>query len=448
MKAGPRSRLAELAMAAALVVAAIVWIERTAWRQIASLRAALEQPQLAQIEFIDRLKLDALELRLALKEDLGNRTPALVARLDDDLSRLRAWLQETNPVTLPATQRALMSRIESALTNYARELRSPSSSAAPSPSLKALLDLCDRLDQAADLEKHKVRSARNASLNALQRVLFFSLALVALAGAVVVAVFYRRLIAPLRAQLSESRTHLERQEKLASLGVFAAGIAHEIRNPLTAIKVRLFSLRQNSQSDTSREEDMQVISDEISRLERIVGDFLQFARPSEPELQLLALDTLLQEVCALLRPQLAKKSVDLVLEAAPEASLHADPQKLKQVLINLVQNAGQSIDGPGTVTLRARLTTHALRGRPTGAVAVEVADTGKGMPPEVIQRLFDPFFTTKEDGTGLGLPIAARIIDKHGGIIEYETHVNRGTTFRVVLPRASTHEESSTSIAH
>jgi two-component system, NtrC family, sensor kinase len=118
------------------------------------------------------------------------------------------------------------------------------------------------------------------------------------------------------------------------------------------------------------------------------------------------------------------------------------------VLINLVHNGAQSIEGPGTVTLRARLTMHLLRGRSTDAVAVDVADTGKGMPPEVVQRLFDPFFTTKEDGTGLGLPIAARIIERHGGMIDYETHLNRGTTFSVILPHAPYYEEATTNTAH
>jgi signal transduction histidine kinase len=115
--------------------------------------------------------------------------------------------------------------------------------------------------------------------------------------------------------------------------------------------------------------------------------------------------------------------------------IRADSGHLKQVLINLVGNAAEAIDGQGTVTLRARAGRAALGGRETDAVILEVADTGKGIPPEVEKRLFDPFFSTKETGTGLGLPIAARIVERHGGVLQYQTRPGHGTTFGVVLPR-------------
>src|SRR5207249_11205325 len=114
---------------------------------------------------------------------------------------------------------------------------------------------------------------------------------------------------------------------------------------------------------------------------------------------------------------------------------------LKQVLINLVRNGAEAIGGAGTVTLRARAARAALGGRETDAVILEVSDTGKGISPEAEKRLFDPFFTTKESGTGLGLPIAARIVEKHGGVLQYQTQMNRGTTFGIVLPLAD--EEAS-----
>jgi signal transduction histidine kinase len=107
---------------------------------------------------------------------------------------------------------------------------------------------------------------------------------------------------------------------------------------------------------------------------------------------------------------------------------------LKQVLINLVRNGAEAIAGPGTVTLRTRAARALLGGRETEAVILEVRDTGHGIPPEVERRLFDPFFTTKETGTGLGLATAARIVEKHGGVIQYDTRRGQGTTFGVVLP--------------
>lgn len=442
MKADSKSRVAEFVIAAVLVLAVIVWIERTAWRQIDRLRPALDEPGPALSSLISDLKADVLEHQLRRMQGGDQSAPLPATRMQSSMARLQTWLKRPTGSTFSATQHALALRLNQALTNYTETMKSPVLSEALGSSLAEVLALCDELKQKTDLETQGRPSAQSAALASLQRVWFLSLMLMAVAGAVVVAVFYRRLMAPLRVQLSESRTHLERHEKLASLGVLAAGIAHEIRNPLTAIKVRLFSLKRSVSDAASARDDVQVISDEINRLERIVGDFLQFARPPELECQMICVERLIADVGDFLEPQLAKKSVRLVEEAVPRAWVLADPSKMKQVLINLVQNAGQSIEGQGTVTLRVVLAKQTLLGRVSDVAIIEVADTGKGMPPEVVKRLFDPFFTTKEDGTGLGLPIAARIVELHGGVIEYDTQPQRGTTFRIVLPRATNDEET------
>lgn len=448
MKADARSRIAEFVMAAVLVLAVIVWMERTAWRQIDRLRPAVggAGPDFGCL--ISELKADVLEHQLRRMQGEEQSAPLPANRMQASMARLHAWLKQPTGSTFSATQQALTFRLCQALTNYTETVKSPASSMALGGSLAEVLALCDELKQKADLETQGRPSAQSTALASLQRVWFLSLMLMAMAGAVVVAVFYRRLVAPLRAQLSESRTHLERHEKLASLGVLAAGIAHEIRNPLTAIKVRLFSLKRSVSGAASARDDVQVISDEINRLDRIVGDFLQFARPPELERQIICVERLMAEVGDLLAPQLAKKSVSLVREPVPRAWVLADPSKIKQVLINLIQNAGQSIDGKGTVTLRVVVTQQTLLGSASDVVIIEVADTGKGMPPEVVKRLFDPFFTTKDDGTGLGLPIAGRIVELHGGVIECDTQPHRGTTFRIVLPRVSYHEEPTPHTAH
>ena len=238
------------------------------------------------------------------------------------------------------------------------------------------------------------------------------------------------MIEPLRYQLTESQAIIARQEKLASLGVLAAGVAHEIRNPLTAIKFRLYSLKK-SLPDADNE-DVLVIANEINRLERIVKDFLQFARPSEPELVAVPPQRILQEVHDLLKPQMEKAAIELKLEPSEAAWVRADTHQIKEVLINLIQNSADSIGRKGAITLRVH--------DEDSSVVLEVADTGKGIPVEVQKRLFDPFFTTKEGGTGLGLPIAARIVEKHGGELRYQTQLNRGTTFAIVLPQADKHE--------
>jgi signal transduction histidine kinase len=233
--------------------------------------------------------------------------------------------------------------------------------------------------------------------------------------------------------LNESQTIIERQEKLASLGILASGVAHEIRNPLTAIKFRLFSLRKAVPAVTQNE-DAAVIGNEIARLERIVQDFLQFARPSDPKLLKISAGTILEDVHNLLKVQLEKAAIELKLDNQDAVAVYADAQQLKQVLINLVQNSAENIGRNGTVTLRLRRDEMEFDGRLRSAAILVVEDSGSGIPPEIAARLFDPFFTTKERGTGLGLAISARIVEKHGGLLRYETELNHGTTFEVVLP--------------
>jgi signal transduction histidine kinase len=277
----------------------------------------------------------------------------------------------------------------------------------------------------------------DASLTRLQRFLFVALLCLLVSGATIIILAYRRMITPLRTTLTESRAIIERQEKLASLGVFATGIAHEIRNPLTAIKVRLFSLKQSHRPGTSEHEDVQVIESEIDRLELIVKEFLQFARPAEPDFRIVPLGKILQDIQQLLETEFSRKGIQLNIDAAADELVQVDPNKFKQVLLNLAQNGAQAISGRGTVTLRSRFDRRVLHGQMRPAVIIDIADTGSGMAPEIQKRLFDPFFTTKEQGTGLGLPIAARIIEKHGGAIEYQTAPEQGTTFSIILPRVT-----------
>ena len=293
-----------------------------------------------------------------------------------------------------------------------------------------LLDLCDTFIYGQKLAFNDFLDESNNTLTNFQLLLKLSVVLLLALIAALGSLVYRGMIAPLRFKLTESQAIIARQEKLASLGVLAAGVAHEIRNPLTAIKFRLYSLRKSL--PTTDNEDAMVIANEISRLERIVKDFLQFARPSEPELVAVPPQRILQEVHDLLRPQLEKSAIELKLEPSEAAWVRADTQQIKEVLINLIQNSADSIGRKGAITLRAH--------DEADTAVLEVADTGKGIPAEVQDRLFDPFFTTKEGGTGLGLPIAARIVEKHGGELRYQTQLNRGTTFAIVLPHADEHE--------
>ncbi len=155
-------------------------------------------------------------------------------------------------------------------------------------------------------------------------------------------------------------------------------------------------------------------------------------------------DRILKDIQELMRPELAPAAIELKLDIVQPAWIQADTQQLKQVLINLVQNSADSIGRKGRIVLRLARTRTGLAGSEPSAVVLEIEDTGNGIPPDVQDRLFDPFFTTKEGGTGLGLAIAARIIEKHHGILRYKTELLRGTTFEILLPAVEDYGSENT----
>lgn len=251
----------------------------------------------------------------------------------------------------------------------------------------------------------------------------------------IVAFYNRIVVVPLRQKLIENNTAIEHQRKLTHFARLATGLAHEIRNPLTAISVRLFTLQKSMNKETSEHSDASLIRNEINRLEQILKNFLKLARPSEPKLMPVTAETAFREVSDLLAPQLERKGVTLKLGSMTNIPFLADPLQLKQVLINLIQNAADSIEEEsGTVSLSAHHEGARRGSLAAKKVILEVEDTGSGIASEVQERLFDPFFSTKENGTGLGLAIAAKIIDQHKGTLDFETRLGHGTVFRVTLP--------------
>lgn len=298
-----------------------------------------------------------------------------------------------------------------------------------------MLSVGDRLASAHRHALGVLFGENQRSLQRLEAVLGAGFAALFAAGAWGMRELFRTTIAPLRRQLVEAQALAERHEKLASLGVLAAGVAHEIRNPLTAIKARVFTLRRKLTPGCGALDDATIIDGEIDRLERIVSDFLIFARPGDPQRAAFAAGSLFSALRNLYGEDLAKRQIVLEMEtAADELMLRADPQQLQQVLLNLVRNAAESIGQNGRIILRARRDRLSLHGFLEDMIVMEVQDTGAGIPPEVRDRLFDPFFTTKSAGTGLGLSIAMRIVERHGGALQFTTIPGTGTTFEVALP--------------
>jgi PAS domain S-box-containing protein len=227
--------------------------------------------------------------------------------------------------------------------------------------------------------------------------------------------------------------YLVRVEKFAALGRIAAGIAHEIRNPLASIYTTVQNLERNPGRAEDRKAELRNIRREIDRVERLIREILNLVRPVPLRIETFNLHDLLATTLALLRKEMAsKRIVGKTLFGAEHPVVRADPNRLRQVFLNLIINAMESMNGDGTVTVRTGSLKRRSRSRDW--IFVDIADTGAGIPAEHLGRIFDPFFTTKNAGTGLGLTVTHKIVEDHRGRIEVESREGTGTTFRVLLP--------------
>ncbi len=452
MKRSPKLQWTGFALVITLLASVIVLTASATWKHLSELRRDLSTFRTESFHLADHLEALIFDMNANILRFDSHKEPKEAKSFASKTAHAGKWIIEQKMRVKTSRERALLDQITRALETYVSEtaslLKAEPANLLSTPLVDRLeraaapyLSLCRQFDEAQQwvLGEFGQQSERTTML--LQRLLVFAALLLLSFWAVVAAVLYRVTVAPLRAKLIETRGLVERQEKLASLGTLAAGVAHEIRNPLTAIKVRLHSLKKMLAEGSSEQEDALMIATEIQRLERIVKDFLQFARPSDPEFVATTADAVLNHVRELFRDQFDTNRVEMKLVDSPPLRIRVDPQQIQQVLMNLIQNAADSIQQNGSVTLRAFATRCQFAGRSSAAVALEVTDTGKGIPPEVQKRLFDPFFTTKAAGTGLGLSIAARIVESHGGALQYQTELNHGTTFRVILPAAHTDEE-------
>jgi len=226
---------------------------------------------------------------------------------------------------------------------------------------------------------------------------------------------------------------LRQNEKLSALGLLAAEVAHEIRNPLTVMKLLYHSLDLKFDAHDPRSKDAQIIEAKIEHLNKIVEQILDFARTTEPKFAPVNLNDLVDELSLLVRHKLANQGIKLVRDLQDDLPLvSGDAPQLEQAFLNLILNAAEAMAEGGTLTIRSR----ALRGAdPAGQVAVEFKDTGGGMTAEQQRQAFKTVLaTTKAKGTGLGLAIVGRIVETHHGEIRIRSRVGRGTTLRIALP--------------
>ena len=224
------------------------------------------------------------------------------------------------------------------------------------------------------------------------------------------------------------------ENRLAFLGELAAGLAHEIKNPLSTIRMNLELLKEDWKGAKAEKEirtlrKIDLLGREVRRLEEIVQSFLKFARGLDLKLVRLNLSTVVAEVLEFSQPELERKSIRLrssLDPALPDAL--ADANQVKQALLNVIVNAEQAMEKGGELIVRTR--------SEGGEVAIDVADTGSGIAPEVLSRIFQPYFSTKKGGTGLGLSTTRRIVEEHGGRITVTSDPGRGTQVTLRFPLA------------
>mgnify|MGYP001036824145 FL=1 len=275
----------------------------------------------------------------------------------------------------------------------------------------------DRMDQILERNRH---------------FLFLSMGFIVLAGLFSLWFVFQNQKRHL-ARIEEMRKRLEQSERLSSLGQLAAGVAHEIRNPLNAISMASQRLQreympceQDKGADFGRLTG--VIRDEIRRLNVIIEDFLTFSRSRRLELREFSLTEVIQKLARLMGEEARVRGIALTVRPEQDSLMvPMDVDKLQQALINIVKNAMESIDGTGSIGI-------VMEKQPGDRAVVRITDTGSGLAPGEVEKIFDPDYTTKEKGLGLGLPIAYEIIRGHGGTIRVQSSPGQGTTFEIELP--------------
>jgi PAS domain S-box-containing protein len=228
-------------------------------------------------------------------------------------------------------------------------------------------------------------------------------------------------------------------ERLALLGELSAGIAHEIRNPLAAININLQFLLRTLDIERPERKVVETALQGVDRIDGIVSDTLNFAKPAKPVFKLHAVNEIIQATVPLAKISMGKKNVQVVLDLADNLPpVSVDFKQIQQVIVNLLTNAADAIKGKGRISIRSGVTHPTAYPR---GVVVTVIDNGEGMTKEEMKKIFDPFYTKKASGTGLGLSVSQQILNFHGASIDVSSELGKGTTFQVIFPINTTSPE-------
>ena len=232
--------------------------------------------------------------------------------------------------------------------------------------------------------------------------------------------------------LKRSKSYIRRADRLASLGTLTAGLAHEIRNPLVAIKTLTQLLPERIDDVEFRTQFLQIASGEVDRISSLVTELLDFARPSNPKLELEDINAILDGMILLVSTETKKKQIDITKDYSSDVPpIEIDREQIKQVFLNVLLNGIEATSQNGKITVRTR---YFMKPGGDPYTQIEFTDTGCGIPEEYIEDIFNPFFTTKSTGSGLGLSISNQIIQDHRGYIDVESRLGKGSSFFINLP--------------
>jgi signal transduction histidine kinase len=241
-------------------------------------------------------------------------------------------------------------------------------------------------------------------------------------------------------ELKDSQNTLRRADRLSSLGLLTAGLAHEIRNPLVAIRTFTQLLPERYNDAEFRDGFQGLALKEVDRICGLINDLLSFARPSRPKVVLENMNDVVDGIIRILVSEAKEKNVEITRDfTAGLPMVWIDREQMKQVFMNLILNAIQAMKNQGgTISISTRRHTKDQSGPAGQFVQVEIQDTGMGIPEENLDQIFDPFFTNKDEGSGLGLSISHQIVQEHGGYITVESKAGVGTSFFVNIPVGKT----------
>jgi two-component system NtrC family sensor kinase len=242
-------------------------------------------------------------------------------------------------------------------------------------------------------------------------------------------------------ELRRAQAETVRGEKLASVGLLASGVAHELNNPLTGILTFSHLLRQKMPDQSPDAEDMDLVIRETKRCAAIIKRLLDFAREKQPEKKFTDLNQIIEDTVRFVERPAHLRDIEITSDLDRTLPpIWIDGDLIKQVIMNMLVNAQHAVEEKGSIAIRTRRSPHprapAQAAEPIPMVEISIVDTGCGIPEENLRRIFDPFFTSKDvgKGTGLGLSVSHGIVEAHGGLIEVESKVGEGSTFRVFLP--------------